>query len=176
MRRILISIIAISLFYQVFGYILVFNANAVLCKKEMKRAIKAGLKEDDLQVFRLSNIAYENLAWQNKKEFILKKTMYDVVKKEQRGNDSVILYCITDTQETVLFANLTSHIDQNSDLNATGKPISKTLLKLLKIEGLLLKEGYCAFINSIEFDFAKHNPQIVTQISTVSTPPPKQVS
>lgn len=140
----------------------------------MKRTIKAGLKDDEMQVFIFSNSEYENLAWQNRKEFIIENTMYDVVKSQAYGIDSIKIHCINDKKETELFANLSNKVEQNSDLTASGKPISKVLLKLLKIEGLLIKDESCVLFTALENPYIKHNSQIVTQISNVNTPPPEQ--
>lgn len=174
MRRLLVSIIALSLFYQVFGYFIVFNVNALMCKKEMKRSIKAGLKENEMLVFLFSTKEFTNLSWLNKKEFVIENTMYDVVKTSPIGKDSIKVYCINDKKETELFANLSNQIDQNSDLTASGKPISKVLLKLLKIKGLLTKEENCVLFTALEIPYIKHNSPIVTQISNVKTPPPRR--
>ena len=84
------------------------------------------------------------------------------------------MYCINDKKEAELFANLAAHMEQSSDIQATGKPISKVLMKLIKIEGLLIKEENCVLFTALEIPYIKHNSRIVTQISTVSTPPPEQ--
>lgn len=150
-----------------------FNVNALMCKKEMKRSIKAGLKENEMLVFLFSTKEYTNLSWLNKKEFVIENTMYDVVKTSPIGKDSIKVHCINDKKETELFANLSNQIDQNSDLTTSGKPISKVLMKLLKIEGLLTKEESCVLFAELEIPYIKHNSQIVTQISNVKTPPPR---
>ena len=175
MRRLLISIIAISLFYQVFGYLLVFNANVFLCKKEMKSAIKAGLSDSEKEHLKFSKAEYENLHWLNHKEFNLNDKMYDIISTEELGADSVLISCINDEKEAKLFANLADQIDQNSDLTNTGKPISKVLLKLLKIEGLLIKEENCVLFTALEIPYMKHNSRIVSEFITINTPPPRSV-
>lgn len=175
MRRLLISIIAISLFYQVFGYLLVFNANVFLCKKEMKSAIKAGLSDSEKEHLKFSKADYESLDWQNHKEFSLNDHMYDVISTENIGDDSVLVTCINDIKEKELFAGLADKIDQNSDLTNTGKPISKVMLKLLKIEGLLNKEENCVLFTALEIPYIKHNSRIVSEFVNINTPPPRAI-
>ncbi len=102
----------------------------------MKRKIKAGLSESELTYFTFSNIDFENLDWQNHKEFRHHNTLYDVVKKFDTENDSVKIACINDTQESTLFANLNQYIDSFSDIQKDGKPSTKILLKLLKIQAI----------------------------------------
>lgn len=172
MRRLLISIIAISLFYQVFGYLLVFNANELLCKKEIKARIKSGLRKSEKDYFIFSESDFKNLDWKNEKEFEHNGNMYDIIEKSVEG-DSVHIACINDKKETALFANLSDHIDRNSDLTTTGKPISKVLLKLLKIEGLLIKDENCALFMVIENPYIKHNSQKTKDYANVCTPPPE---
>lgn len=174
MRRLLISILAFSLFYQIFGYLIVFDVNTMLCKKEAKSIIKAGLKVEEMTAFRFTSNEFSALNWQNKKEFKHQDNLYDVVRTEKIGQDSILVYCINDKKEAELFANLAAHMEQSSDIQTTGKPISKALLKLVKIEGLLIKEENCVLFTALEIPYIKHNSRIVTQISTVSTPPPEQ--
>lgn len=173
-RRLLILILALSLFYQIFGYLVVFNLNTMLCTKEAKRIIKAGLKEEEMTSFRFSSNEYAGINLQNKKEFKHQNNLYDVVRTENIGQDSILVYCINDEKETELFANLAAHMEQSSDIQATGKPISKVIMKLIKIEGLLIKEENCVLFTALEIPYIKYNSRIVTQIFTVSTPPPEQ--
>lgn len=135
-RKIIAYLLVLSIFYQCAGYLLVYNTNFMLCKKEMKRKIKAGLSETELTYFTFSNRDFENLDWQNQKEFRHHNTLYDVVKKINTENDSVKIACINDTQESTLFANLNEHIDSFSDIQKDGKPSTKILLKLLKIQAI----------------------------------------
>ena len=172
LRRLLISIIAISLFYQVLGYQLVFNANELLCKKEMKLKIKRGLSRSEKHYFAFSTEEFEDLDWKNEKEFVLNGVMYDIIEKIIT-RDSISISCIDDKQESKLFANLSKQIDQNSDLSATGKPISKVLLKLLKIEGLFIKKEYCVVFTAIENPYTVHLTRNLTDFSNIDSPPPK---
>lgn len=147
--------------------------NTMLCKKEAKSLIKAGLKDEEMTALRFSKVEFSKLDWQNKKEFKHNHELFDIVKTKTINKDSILVYCINDKKETELFANLAAHLEQNSDLQATGKPISKVLLKLIKIEGLLIKEENCVLFTALEIPYIKHNSRIVSQISTVSTPPPE---
>lgn len=102
----------------------------------MKRKIKAGLPDNQLQFFLLSSKEFQNLDWVNHKEFKRNGTMYDVVRTETLKNDSVKLACINDSKETELFAHLNEHIDSFSDIQKDGKGSTKLLLKLLKIQAI----------------------------------------
>lgn len=152
-----------------------FNANVLLCKKEMKTVIKAGLEDSEKDYFKFSKAEFENLHWINHKEFILNDQMYDIISTEDLGADSVVISCINDEKEATLFANLAEQVDQNSDLTNTGKPISKVLLKLLKIEGLLNKEENCVLFTALEIPYVKHNSRIVSEFININTPPPRAI-
>lgn len=141
----------------------------------MKTAIKAGLEDSEKDFFTFSRAEFENLHWKNHKEFVLNNKMYDIISTEDLGTDSVRISCINDKKEATLFANLADHIDQNSDLTNTGKPISKVLLKLLKIEGLLNKEENCVLLTALEIPYMKHNSRIVSEFINVNTPPPRAI-
>ncbi len=135
MRKTLASLLIFCVLYQCAGYLFVFEANFLLCRKEMKRAIKAGLDEQELQHFSFTEEEYEQLDWQHKNEFQLNGVLYDVVRTEKH-NGTLELACVNDKQESVLFAHLNEHIDSFSDLQNDGKSSTKVLLKLLKIQAL----------------------------------------
>ncbi len=135
MRKLLASLLILCVLYQCAGYLLVFEANFRLCRKEMKRAIKAGLNEKELHHFELSTHEYDQLNWHDQHEFEWKGVMYDIVRsKTIRG--TIHISCVNDKQESMLFAHLNDHIDRFSDVEKEGKTSSKLLLKLLKIQAL----------------------------------------
>ena len=163
MRKIIAYLLVLSIFYQCAGYILVFNTNFMLCKKEMKRKIKAGLSEAELTYFTFSHTDFENLDWIHSKEFRYQNRMYDVVKKFETENDSVKIACINDEQESRLFANLNEHINSFSDIQKDGKPSTKILLKLLKIQAIT-NNSVSSYVNTFKIKnyfpnhlFIEHN-------------------
>ncbi len=152
---------------------MVYDVNFKLCKKEMKRKIKAGLKEEELHHFKLSKEEYEQLDWIHAKEFRLKDEMFDVVRKESLSNDTILLSCINDKQESILFANLNEHIEQHFDIQKDGKPYSKTLIKLIKIQALLHSYQHNSYIDFNEFYFAKNKYLLASEYLPLIVPPPE---
>ena len=89
--------------------------------------------------------------------------MYDVVKKFETENDSVKIACINDEQESRLFANLNEHINSFSDIQKDGKPSTKILLKLLKIQAIT-NNSVSSYVNTFKIKnyfpnhlFIEHN-------------------
>lgn len=139
----------------------------------MKRKIKDGLSQEMMHHFKLSSKEYEQLDWVHSKEFRLKEEMYDVVHKETLSNDSVLLSCINDKQETLLFANLNEHIEQHFDIQKDGKPYSKTLIKLLKIQGLLIDRLGSAEVQAQEIYFVDSKYLLASEYLPLILPPPE---
>jgi hypothetical protein len=122
----------------------------------MKRKIKAGLSDHELTYFTFSITDFNNLDWLNHKEFRHNNTMYDVVKKIETENDSVKIACINDAQESTLFANLNEYIDNFSDIQKDGKPSTKILLKLLKIQAITTNSVSIYLYNFKTTDYISH--------------------
>jgi len=139
----------------------------------MKKIIKAGLSDSEKTHFKFSAKEFEQLDWKNDKEFMLGGEMYDMVSSTHFSTDSLSITCINDKQESELFGNLSEYIDQNTDLTATGKPISKVLLKLLKINCLLTSEHQQIPLVTGKVTYS--NISIITpnSFTKVSTPPPE---
>lgn len=137
MRKSLASLLIICILYQCAGYLLVFQANFMLCRKEMKKAIKAGLSDEQLEHFSFTEQEYKNLDWQHEHEFKLHGVLYDIVRSEFIDG-KLYLSCVNDKQESRLFAHLSEHINNFSDIQKEGKASTKLLLKLLKIHAIPL--------------------------------------
>lgn len=93
-------------------------------RKEVKRKIKAGLKENEMTLLEIKNEDLGKLKWKHSKEFELDGQMYDVIKKE-KGDGSIKYWCWWDNDETelnkrlnkMLVIALGAHPDQNEREN-----------------------------------------------------------
>lgn len=82
------------------NYQFLVQRNAI--RKEIKKKIKEGVSEKEMQVFYLPYIENDpGFRWENDHEFFYRGSMYDVVKREGEK-----LQCINDDQESILFRNL----------------------------------------------------------------------
>lgn len=90
-------------------------------RKDIKRAIKEGVPEDELVDFRfhIEEDSFINLEWTKpKKEFRFNQQMYDVVETRQ-NKDTIYYKCIHDVKESGLF----QQIDKMAN-NRTNKETS----------------------------------------------------
>ena len=70
-------------------------------RKSVKSRFMQELRADELTLFKLSSNDYQELDWEDSKEFKFKGEMYDVV-RQTAMTDSVYLWCWHDSDETYL--------------------------------------------------------------------------
>jgi hypothetical protein len=71
-------------------------------RREVKWKIAEGLPDQDLTLIKLTTSeAEKSLRWKHSKEFEYQGEMYDIVRKEQKG-DTLIFHCWWDYKETKL--------------------------------------------------------------------------
>jgi hypothetical protein len=113
------------------GLLLIFKIQQYQIRKEIKHLIKLGVPDNQLVHISISTKNKSQLEWKHSKEFRYKGNMYDVVKIEI-VNDSTTLYqCVSDQQETILFANLDEQVKKNMDSKNNGSNPIKNLFKFL---------------------------------------------
>lgn len=95
---ILVASLILPAFYVQFWFV----NQRHLARKEVKRMIKSGLRESELEVFVFSEEETETkLRWEHSKEFEYKGEMYDIIRRDT-VNDSLSYWVWHDTQETFL--------------------------------------------------------------------------
>ena len=100
-------------------------------RQHIKHQLKSGVKPEKLHRFLLSKSEYKNLDWiKEKKEFKLGSDLYDVVNCNDLG-DNILLLCIHDKEEAVLFKNLDVLIS-NHFAHEQQEPSSNTKVKYMK--------------------------------------------
>jgi len=144
---------------------------------EVKHAIKRAVPECQLTKFHFTRHEMNRLKWVKSHEFILNGHYYDVVKKVRTKN-GFFFHCISDNQETELFAQLRTMTSFN--LSQTGKnhpiqvwfkfltePMEKnTIFSSELLDHQMLKE-------SKDFYYLNRLPKT---ISTSEDPPPQRWS
>lgn len=111
----LVALIAFSLF----GPYLSFRYQQIQVRKEIKKQIKQGVPESELQKFNLTDLSGKIKWTDGKREFSLNGNLYDVVKKEYT-KDGVVFYCIDDKQESALFKDLGSLTEKEMEKKNTS--------------------------------------------------------
>jgi hypothetical protein len=132
MKKTLSILIAILFLYNIAGYLIVFKSFQYGIKKEIKSRIKNKINDKDLVLIKYpshpNSQQKKALRWKEKNEFLFNGNMYDVV-RQYSLNDTIYYYCINDTREKELFANLDLRVGQNMASNK----VANNLVKLFKL-------------------------------------------
>ena len=115
------------------GYFIVFKAVQFTVKKEIKRKIKSNVNKEELHLIKLTqnsiNKGENGFRFVKEgKEFILAGKMYDIVRRS-KVNDTLYYYCINDTQEEALFANLDKQIKNNFESSPNTRDKTNHLIQ-----------------------------------------------
>jgi hypothetical protein len=106
LKRIIPILLLLSLSLNGTAYYFLFRLQQDKIRKEIKMMIKAGVPDGELSVIRHTAENSEDFFWIHSREFRYRGVMYDVVRSEQASDGATLLHCVTDHQETLLFANL----------------------------------------------------------------------
>lgn len=172
-KFILLSFVAL-LTYQFVGFFTFVEIEHFLIRKQIKKAIKLSVPENQLIHFHFTSKESQSLQWVKPHEFRLNGRFYDVIHKSKVKG---IWYfkCIDDIQETTLFQKLDSYTAFNLVSNAPNHPVHGWL-KLMNEP----MEPIQAFQYNYK-GFDQNNAQIkkgylnlyVTRANSISAPPPE---
>lgn len=168
-----LAILTLILFaFNAGGYLFVFKIKQYQIKKEIKQQIKAGISDENLTVIKLTSETRTQMEWKDKHEFIYKGQMYDVVREAKDIQGNTLLYCITDTQETLLFAELNNLANKKQSENQ--EKACKHLFNLIAPLNALADYKLAIYRDNSEikpiYRFIYKEPSLEIQI-----PPPKLV-
>ncbi|MGE0561829.1 MAG: hypothetical protein AB7O47_08440 [Flavobacteriales bacterium] len=124
-------LLLITLLFNTIGVVVLFKIQQYQVKKEIKQRIKQDLPPEELTTIVLTQQNSHEFDWEHEREFRYKRIMYDVVKKERVNETTTLLHCITDNQETALFAKLNEEVKKNMDSKNNGTSPLKNVFKLL---------------------------------------------
>ena len=170
----LISFIAISvLLFNTIGSLIVFKSMSYCIHKEIKNAITQSIPQNKLITIIIDKNNNKDINFVDDKEFMYKGKMYDVVRQQANGN-TTIYYCINDTKEEELYANLNKEMKTNMDTNPVK---NKTKHILNKITISLFYEDIKNTHTNIAYNITYPIDYIVSinHLYDVITPPPKTV-
>jgi hypothetical protein len=160
--------------YQFVGFFTFVEIEHFLIRKQIKKAIKLSVPENQLIDFHFTLKESKKLKWLKPHEFELNGRLYDVVRKT-KSRGIWYFHCIDDIQETKLFKKLNSAVAVNLVSSSEQHPVHGWL-KLMNEP----MEPLQAF--QLTFDvFDKNNSQVqksylnlyLTRAYSVSTPPPE---
>ncbi len=132
-------VVLLLIVYNAAGHAVVFTAIRYTVRQEVKALLKKGVPESDLHVLSIplsvEHSASSSFQRIHDGEFRYKGRLYDIVRREMRG-DTTVYYCINDTAEEQLFADLDEHV--RSALPSSNAAKSTSPLAALK---LVIKEA-----------------------------------
>lgn len=108
-------------------------------RREMKRLIRAGLPEEQLQRFEFDDdgrlVGGERVEWVEAHEFRHRGVMYDIARTENEGGHTVH-YCVRDDAETAVYAQLDRLAREETNRNPERRQQSARLMQLLQLPAL----------------------------------------
>lgn len=138
------GIVFFALFiWQLSGFIGYFEYSYITLKKEIKQQIKKGVPQSELITFKLSKSEQAKMVWLDRNEFQLNGNLYDVIHKFRNDNGFLVLHCISDVKEKVLFATLGQTVSQQLNGGEHNSSVV-TWFKLLQLP--ILKHDYSTAI------------------------------
>ncbi len=135
LQRFTIALLIAASLFSFVGEMLLWEYQMHTVRKEIKTRLKSQIPMNELHRFEFTQQEFDALQWIKKnKEFKRKHNMFDVVKKT-KNNDTIELWCINDTEEETLFAQLDelvkNQLTTNQKKDKKNKSKSQTFWKYL---------------------------------------------
>jgi hypothetical protein len=128
-KRLASILILAAFLFTICGYYPVFKVQQSRIRREIKNLIKGNIPESELHLLSFTEKGAAQIKWAKEgKEFHYQNHLYDIV-KYKKENGSVVYFCINDTEEEQLFANLDNLVKNQMD---TGHDGGKTIKNILK--------------------------------------------
>lgn len=138
--------------------------------------MKAGVAEEELVLIDVSMTLQEKsnhtFRWIHEKEFCYDGHLYDIVRKEKRGN-RIVFYCLSDEKETQLFANLDELVKRDMNQNTQRKQQRTRLLHFLNSLFLSHQDDILFVQSSGKAESLKYFFSLKTWVEPPLTPPPQ---
>ena len=178
MKKAVPIFLAFLILYNVLGYLIVFKTFQYSIRNEVRQKIVNSVPENELIVIRLTNAEMKSgkngYAKTDNMEFSLAGKMYDIVRSKTEG-DTNILYCINDTKEESLFANLDAHVKRYMESNIPLKQKSNTLFQVIVTQAILQKKSpFMQNESAYEYVFS-FSEKLNSTFIHIPSPPPKNI-
>ena len=174
MKKVVLIFLVFAFLFELTGTVFIFKISQYAIRKEIKKKIKAGLAQEDLVIFSFSDKELADLNWEHSREFHFRGKMFDVVRRSDK-NDQHVLYCISDDQESRLFADLDNITSKKMNRNL---PFKVPFNELVWILSHYLFDN-CSFsfppLPSFEFNFKNHLFFSVSEFIDLPSIPPELV-
>jgi len=175
LKRIAAILLLCVFAFNLVGFLVVFKIQQRQVRKEIKEQIRQGVPEGELAVITVTPETETLLEWEHSKEFKYKGMMYDIVRKVIIDESTIVYYCVSDTQETELFASLDELIKKNMNRKNDGNNPAKDLFKLLShVYSQPEKHDYAVFETTTAFT-CEYPQHYSSPVLAITSPPPKTV-
>ena len=112
------------------GVLIVFKIHQFHIRREIRRQIKSGVSVEDMKVISVKAGASASLDWEDEHEFLFQGMMYDVIRRDTSADGTITYYCISDQQETTLFAGLEDSVRKSIKQENKFQDITKKVFSL----------------------------------------------
>lgn len=133
------SILLVLLLLQSAGSIVLLQLQQTQIRREMKRAIRAGLPEERLVRFVFTSgdqlAGGERVEWIEAHEFRYRGVMYDIARTEH-AQGRTVRYCVRDDAETALYAQLDRLVREETTRDPDQRKTANQLLRQLMVPAL----------------------------------------
>ncbi len=178
MRKLISQSLFLLVIWQIVGFVAYFDVSHYTLKKEIKSLLKRGIPEGELITYTFNQKELNQLKWLKKNEFEFKGNLYDVVSTEKLPGSKWKLACISDKQETLLFATLSQNVASNLGDSKHPTPLFN-LMKILHFP-LIANDFLVQFSHTYKIDNHRHIfiylPHESMKSVRIDTPPPCFIS
>jgi hypothetical protein len=161
------------LLWNYLGFFTYFQIEKYAVKKAIKLKLKQSVAEDELFIFEFTAAESKNLIWYEAHEFGYKNVMYDIVYVDTLQNGSLRYSCVSDLQETKLFAQLDQQVNQQvNDENQLPIANWKSVINQPQFIPSLTNIVWAKEIFKIKKEYFSSNYSILSGVVHLFSPPP----
>lgn len=175
MKTIISIVLIFVLSYNFIGAGFVYNIWLYSIKNEVKVTLQAKY-DKEFKVIKVpktwANDPPPEFKWHEDHEFRYRGQMYDVIRKEVKGNQ-IWYYCYWDKAETKLLNNLSKYVSSFLQQQPDHKEKAEHLVVILKKTFLLFEKYYLPNIKLPSLSLIPENIMLVRRFQDVETPPPR---
>ncbi len=129
------SLFILFLFLPSLGVSLISTYQIKQVRSEMKTKLKKGAPKELIQQISLSKKELAELIWiRPTKEFRLNGKLYDVIEQVKNKKRGVIITCISDTNEDILFVHLDDVVNKEAKKQGITVKLSQLIFPIQAID------------------------------------------
>ncbi len=168
-KKIFSLVLVIVLLFNLSGYFWIFKYNQVLIRSQVREWIRSGNAGSREEIVVLSfPLNSHEFKWIDKKEFIYKGKLYDVISRKITGN-AIIFHCINDKKEQALFSEYKTLFSNQIPGEANGKANNTKAMLSHLIKQALLKGSFCLVV---PYQVIDEHSCLISKESVCLNPPP----